>query len=201
MSQTSALLRALGVPGLISCASLLFAWLAIVTAINLDMRASINFAVAAFVLDSLDGLIARWIGKVSEFGRQLDSMVDLVNYSVYAAVVIYLTVLPGLLGCIVGFLVLLFGLLRLIRFNLDGYMERGHTSYYRGVVTCHLSLATILFVLIGSQVEVSVIIPAITLSILAFLQLSDIRTRKSGLLWLWYVICAVILVGANTWLA
>jgi CDP-diacylglycerol--serine O-phosphatidyltransferase len=193
-------LAVLGLPGLISVLALLSAWVAIVLVLGGSLKYSVIFAVTAFFLDSLDGYTARRMNRVSEIGRQLDSMVDLVAYSIYSAILVYRVLIPGLIGAVVGYIILVFGLLRLIRFNADGYIEDSSGRYYRGVVVCHMALATISFLLLSSHFKIPSLIMALTLVILSVLQLSNIRTRKTGTLPFWYSVAALLIVGAIAWL-
>lgn len=193
-------LEVLGLPGLISVLALLSAWVAIVLVLDGSLKYSVIFAVIAFFLDSLDGCTARRMNRVSEIGRQLDSMVDLVAYSVYSAILVDRVLIPGLVGAVVGYTILVFGLLRLIRFNADGYIEDSSGRYYRGVVVCHMALATISFLLLSSHFKIPSIIMALTLVVLSILQLSNIRTRKTGTLPFWYSVAVLLIVGAIAWL-
>lgn len=196
----NAYLRVIGLPGMISAVALLAAWAAILLLLNDSLKASVLCAIAAFFLDSLDGHVARKMNKTSEVGRQLDSMVDLVAYSVYAALVTSRVLLPGLEGAIVGYIIVLFGILRLIRFNADGYIEQSSKRYYRGIVVCHLSLAVIMFVLFSSFVDIPSYIITITLVTLSLLQLSHIKTRKTGMLPFWFGVAILLGFGAAIWL-
>lgn len=193
-------LRVIGVPGTISAAALLSSWIAITLLLNDNLKASVIFAIGAFFLDSLDGHVARLMNKTSDVGRQLDSMVDLVAYSVYAALISSRVLLPGPEGVIVGYIIILFGILRLIRFNADGYIDRASTRYYRGVVVCHLSLAAIGFLLLSTFSEIPSYVITITLVTLSVLQLSNIKTRKTRMLPFWFGVAALLGIGAIVWL-
>ena len=54
-----------------------------------------NFIISSYLificllLDSLDGLIARYLNTVSEFGKQLDSFSDMIAFGVAPAVLLY----------------------------------------------------------------------------------------------------------------
>lgn len=195
-----AYMRVIGVPGMISAAALLAAWAAILLLLNDSLKASVLCAITAFFLDGLDGHVARKMNKTSEVGRQLDSMVDLVAYSVYAALVTSQVLLPSLEGVVVGYIIVLFGIFRLIRFNADGYIEQSSKRYYRGIVVCHLSLAVIVFVLLSTFGDIPSYIITITLVTLSLLQLSDIKTRKTGMLPFWIGVAVLLGVGAVVWL-
>lgn len=193
-------IRQLGIPGLISGLSLLSAWFAIYLLLTNHLKYSVALAFLAFVLDTLDGYAARRLKKVSELGRQLDSMIDLINYSVYSALIVVLVLIPNVLGVLVGFFIVFFGVLRLIRFNLEGYISDNSATYYRGVVVCHISLVAISLLLITSLVEIHQIIIATVFIVLSLMQLSNFRTRKTSTLRYWYVVGLALVSGAFVWL-
>jgi CDP-diacylglycerol---serine O-phosphatidyltransferase len=103
------------------------------------LGAAENFAVAAqaigaaVFLDGLDGRIARLTNTVSEFGREMDSLADVISFGIAPAVLAFAWgvqfVDPGFsegmrsqlfnFGSFVAFLFLLCGAVRLARFNIQ----------------------------------------------------------------------------------
>ena len=108
---------------LIPNALTLLALCAGVTAIRLALMERWEFAAAAIVvamiLDILDGRIARLMGATSEFGAQLDSLADVINFGVSPALMVYLWALNGLggLGWALALVFVMCCALRLARFN------------------------------------------------------------------------------------
>jgi len=192
--------KQVGWAGLVTILSLLSAWTSISFILSDNPKLAIIFSVLAFLLDSLDGFVARKLGTSSVFGTYFDSMVDAINYSVLAALVTEQVLLPGIAGYLIGFLILVFGILRLVLFTVNGFAKKDDKVYYVGVVTPHLTLATALIFFL-SQVHV---IPAwsiaTVLGILAVLQLSTIKTRKTGVLLFWIPVSIAIAIGAVVWL-
>jgi len=80
--------------------------------------AAIFFIVLAVVFDFLDGYVARQTGKSNEFGKQLDSLADVVSFGV-APVVLVLSLNSSLFAVVAGVLYLSGGLIRLARFNVQ----------------------------------------------------------------------------------
>ena len=81
----------------------------------------------AAVFDTFDGLVARQLGATSEFGKEYDSLADVVTFGAAPAVLVYawgLRVL-GPLGAGIAFLFLVAVSLRLARFNV----MTGKTDY------------------------------------------------------------------------
>ena len=186
----------LGWAGGVSLTSLLAAWAAIAFLLESNAKLAIVFSVAAFVLDTLDGFLARKLGTASEFGRILDSMVDAINYSVLAAVAVEQVLLRGPLGFAVGFLILACGIVRLVLFTVNGFESEGSTLYYTGIVTPHLTLAVVLIYMATRVIDLNEWLIAGILVALALGQLSTVRTRKTGVLMFWIPASMLIAVGA-----
>ena len=58
-------------------------------AIDQDYKVAAYFIIAAMVFDVLDGTVAKLTKSVSEFGKELDSLCDLVSFGAAPAVLIY----------------------------------------------------------------------------------------------------------------
>ncbi|WP_343559868.1 CDP-alcohol phosphatidyltransferase family protein [Kiloniella sp. b19] len=94
--------------------------------------------VVAMVTDGLDGPAARLLKAQSEFGAQLDSLADFVNFGVAPALVVYLWALPDA-GGFAWALAILFAIccaMRLARFNtglIDENPPVWATKFFVGV--------------------------------------------------------------------
>jgi CDP-diacylglycerol--serine O-phosphatidyltransferase len=81
---------------------------------------SIAFILGACVFDLLDGRVARLVGTESDFGREFDSIADIVSFGIAPALLIFHLVLadiPDQYGHLIAFVYLLCGAMRLARFN------------------------------------------------------------------------------------
>lgn len=86
----------------------------------------------AYLLDGLDGRIARLTGATSEFGVELDSIADVISFGIAPAVLAYswgYGNIPGYenLGWGISFFFLICGALRLARFNVLARAPRFET--------------------------------------------------------------------------
>ncbi len=86
---------------------------------------AIAFILGACVFDLLDGRLARLGGNESAFGREFDSLADVVSFGVAPALLVYDIVLRDFsrTGWIIAFFYLLCGTLRLARFNCLAALE------------------------------------------------------------------------------
>src|SRR6184192_562291 len=97
---------------------------ALLQSANADLAAdrfheAIWFILGAFVFDFLDGRLARLGGHDTTFGREFDSLADIVSFGVAPALLVYRIVLIDFprLGWLVAFVYLVCGALRLARYN------------------------------------------------------------------------------------
>ncbi|HEY0369816.1 MAG TPA: CDP-diacylglycerol--serine O-phosphatidyltransferase, partial [Chthoniobacterales bacterium] len=86
---------------------------------------AIWFILAACIFDMLDGRLARLGGHDSPFGREFDSLADIVSFGLAPALLVYQIVLGEFhnLGWMIAFVYLACGALRLARFNTIAAME------------------------------------------------------------------------------
>lgn len=93
-------------------------------------EASLYFILAACIFDLLDGRLARLGGRESAFGREFDSLADIVSFGVAPALLIFKIVLyslPNKIGWGVAVIYLVCGALRLARFNVYAAID-SHSS-------------------------------------------------------------------------
>ena len=90
-----------------------------VDAANDLFHAAIWYILGAFVFDFLDGRLARLGGHESSFGREFDSLADIVSFGLAPALMVYRVVLNEFPNAcwIIAFVYLACGALRLARFN------------------------------------------------------------------------------------
>lgn len=140
-SHRQHILFRLSIAGYCSLVGLLFAWVATV----LLLSGAPNWAIVAmfggFAFDKLDGYIAREHGYKSDLGRDVDAFLDVFVYLVTGSVLFQTTMSPHpVVGVAVGFLIIAFGGLRLLRFTDEGFVVVDGTSYYRGTTVVHTNL-------------------------------------------------------------
>lgn len=107
---------------MVTFSSIIFGSLSLVTSFNGIYHWSAILILIAVVMDGLDGRIARKFGTVSEIGKELDSLCDLVSFGVAPAMLIYLMAISdtpwNLFGLAVAVFYICCGAYRLARFNV-----------------------------------------------------------------------------------
>ncbi|MBD3275329.1 MAG: CDP-diacylglycerol--serine O-phosphatidyltransferase [Candidatus Marinimicrobia bacterium] len=109
------------VPSLFTLFNLLAGFWAIVSIFDGQYQRAVWLIFFAGVFDGLDGKLARFIGSSSDFGIELDSMADVVSFCAAPSLLIYrlYTMDLGALGVLIAFFPLMFGAIRLARYNVQ----------------------------------------------------------------------------------
>ena len=113
--------RGATLPSILTSVNLFFGILSLVRSVQGQYEFAALFIAFSIVLDGLDGLVARLTGTASDFGRELDSLSDLIAFGVAPAFLAYAWALSdlGRLGIAAAFAYILCGALRLARFNIQ----------------------------------------------------------------------------------
>ena len=108
------------IPNIFTTLNIFFGFLAIVNIIEDKYITGCWLISLAAVFDVLDGQMARLTKTSSDFGIEFDSLADVVSFGAAPSVLLYKTYLfdNGILGVIISFMPLLFGGIRLARFNV-----------------------------------------------------------------------------------
>ena len=126
--------RAYLLPSLVTVTSLFAGFLAIIMAGKGNFDLSVVYILAAFLLDGLDGRLARKLNAASDFGREFDSLCDLVAFGVAPAILAWEWAFKNTFdefGILVSFLYVAGGATRLARFNITTSVEP--KSYFIGL--------------------------------------------------------------------
>jgi CDP-diacylglycerol---serine O-phosphatidyltransferase len=137
-------------PSAFTVANMLCGYYAILATLDGKISDFENAALAigfAYVFDSVDGRIARMMGTESAFGREFDSLADIVSFGLAPALLAYAWGVRTLgaanapewlhltqLGWLIGFIFVASCAWRLARFNIQG-MAPGGNKYFVGMPT------------------------------------------------------------------
>ena len=135
----------------------------------------------AAIFDTFDGMVARQLGATSEFGKEYDSLADVVTFGAAPAVLVYAWGLHTLdrLGGGLAFLFLVAVSLRLARFNV----QTGKTDYRYFVGLPSPAGAMVLASLISyaplpvTDHRFAMVVAVVTVAV-AFAMVSPIRYRS-----------------------
>ncbi|MEY2408383.1 MAG: CDP-diacylglycerol---serine O-phosphatidyltransferase [Verrucomicrobiota bacterium] len=130
-SQTDARVKIYFLPNLMTGGNLFCGFVALTKIVEWDsasggyqdIKVALLFILAACIFDLLDGRVARMGGCESPFGREFDSLADIISFGVAPAFLVYRIVLKDVFvkhpefGWFIASIYLLCGAFRLARFN------------------------------------------------------------------------------------
>ena len=140
----------------------------------------------AGLFDAIDGKLARLLGRSSLFVTEFDSLADTISFCAVPSVLIYsiyVQGLPSLLGAGISFMPLLFGRIRLAKFNID--VDDSPKPYFTGLTTPLAAISFISYMLFNYQMYGDMGDPRLALVLvvsLSFLMVSPVRFSKFPLL-------------------
>lgn len=135
------------VPSLFTVLNIFCGFLAILNANKGQIELGAWFIVLAGVFDSLDGVMARITRSSSQFGVELDSLADVVSFGAAPSFLVYQAHLYTLenFGVIVSAMPLIFGAIRLARFNVQ--LVGFEKDYFKGLPIPSAAIAICAFLL------------------------------------------------------
>ena len=128
-------------PSLITLSNLFLGFLSILYIQKGNLELGCNLILVAAILDSLDGKLARKIGIASDFGKEIDSLADLISFCLAPSFLIFnvfyspekqISELLFLYLAVISSFPVLMGAIRLARFNID-HTQESKQSYFIGL--------------------------------------------------------------------
>ena len=139
-------------PNLFTTAGLFAGFYAIIAAMNGRFEAAVIAIFVAMFMDGIDGRIARLTNTQSDFGKEFDSLADMVSFGVAPALVMYTWALTplGKVGFASAFMYAAGAALRLARFNTQvGIIDK---RYFQGLASPAAAALMVSFVWWGDDV-------------------------------------------------
>lgn len=170
-------------PNLFTTAGLFAGFYAIVAATNDRFEAAAIAIFVAMVMDSLDGRIARLTNTQSDFGKEYDSLSDMIAFGLAPSLVMYEWVLSdfGKLGWLAAFVYAAGAALRLARFNVQhGVVNK---RYFQGLASPAAAAVLASLVWVGNDFDLRdssfvAVTGGILTVLVALLMVSNVRYRS-----------------------
>ncbi len=164
------------IPSCFTLANLLLGVLALVFTMEQDFQLAAIMILFAMILDGMDGRLARRLDATSPFGKELDSLADLVSFGVSPAILVYAAKMQalgpkGIIGLILALIFSLCGAIRLARFNVLNISD-----YFVGVPITAAGSLMALLILLSNKLPWQVY--PVAMVIFAYLMISKIKVPK-----------------------
>jgi CDP-diacylglycerol---serine O-phosphatidyltransferase len=150
--------------------------------------------IIGMLLDGLDGRVARMLNAQSDFGKELDSLSDVISFGVAPAFIMYGVNLSNLgwVGMVITALFPICGALRLARFNV----MTGTTNYFVGLPITAAGGALATLALYNNLIPKPEMVLPLAMVGLAYLMISNIKYpnfKKVGIPKSAFIVVPVIL--------
>lgn len=169
------------IPSIFTLINMFLGFLAVISIVEGNYIRATYLIVAAGIFDVIDGKLARKIHMPSRFGAELDSLADLISFCLAPALLVwalYAQDLHPILGALLAGAPLLFGALRLAKFNLIA--EAGPQKYYEGLpspIAAYVVVALVVYYEAQGQVGAGrVVLPMVMAT--SILMVSQVRYGK-----------------------
>lgn len=165
-------------PNLFTAASAFLGVISVIASANGQFENAAIYILLSLIFDGLDGRVARMTNATSKFGAEFDSLADIVAFGVAPAMLFYFTVghMYGKLGSLLCAMYVVFGAIRLARFNvMIGSVE---PSVFIGVPIPTAAVVVAMWILVYKEhaiLQGFEWIMLIGLGTLSFLMVSNIR--------------------------
>ncbi|WP_168123542.1 CDP-diacylglycerol--serine O-phosphatidyltransferase [Paenibacillus sp. HB172176] len=160
------------IPSLLTVGNLFLGVLSIILVFNEKPELAAMMVLIAMLLDGVDGRVARALNAQSEFGKELDSLSDVISFGAAPAFIMYVVAFQDLSPALAYIITALFpicGALRLARFNV----VTSSVGYFIGLPIPAAGGVLATMALFKEDIPVSVLL-ASTL-VLSILMVSTIR--------------------------
>lgn len=177
------------IPNILTLLNLFCGCCALVAIFSIELKTALIFLVISAVCDFSDGMVARMLGIKTDFGKEVDSLADMVSFGVVPGAIVYMmlydkTMLPTIdtplsmnLRAMPAFIISAFSCYRLAKFNLDtrqtedfiGLATPANTLFFFGLIFIDVKNTFGLGSLVSNPIFLYALIP-----ISSFLLISEI---------------------------
>jgi CDP-diacylglycerol--serine O-phosphatidyltransferase len=169
-------------PSLLTMGNMFCGYACVVYAMRGEYATAAPFIGFAFIVDGLDGRIARLTNTTSEFGVEFDSLADIISFGIAPAILSFAWGLQSLgrLGWAAGFMFVAAAAMRLARFNIQS-SSGGDKRYFVGMPSPAAAgvVASTVFAFPGGLTDYRAALPALAMVLVpAALMVSTIRFRS-----------------------
>lgn len=124
------------IPSLFTIGNITCGFFSILASIEGDFNFAGLLIFVAMLFDAFDGRVARMLHAESAFGVEMDSLADLISFCTAPAFLIYFIALKDTpFGAPISFIFMLFGAIRLAKFNVLANSGKGSKKYFSGLPT------------------------------------------------------------------
>ena len=169
---------------------LLFALASCFFALSQNLNLSVIFLVLAGICDLFDGAVARKIKRTDaekEFGIQLDTVVDVVNFGIAPMIIAFSNVSAIWYALVIYAFYIIAAVVRLSFYNTTA-APNTRTKYYQGLPVTYIALVLPIILLFGNM-----LLSLVALLVMGLLFIMNVKIPKPK--GIWYLLFPVIAIA------
>lgn len=143
------------IPSIFTLSNMACGLMSILSVSNNQYITACYFIIGSYIMDILDGRVARFIGAETDIGVELDSFSDWISFGIAPAYMMYEFALKayGIVAYPVVLIYVICGALRLAKFNLKSLSGHSSKTFFQGLPIPAAAGILIFFVLSYSIIE------------------------------------------------
>jgi len=163
-------------PNLFTALSVFFGMMSVIASSQGKFEKAFIYIILSFIADGLDGRVARLTNTSSKFGLEFDSLADIVAFGVAPSMMLFFSIGTnyGKFGALATGLFVVFGAIRLARFNVTTSQNDPTVFIGLPIPTAAAVLASVLMLNIKLNHSLDLII-LLASFILGILMVSNVR--------------------------
>jgi len=163
-------------PNLFTALSVFFGMMSVIASSQGKFEKAFIYIILSFIADGLDGRVARMTNTSSKFGLEFDSLADIVAFGVAPAMMLFFSIGTnyGKFGALATGLFVVFGAIRLARFNVTTSQNDPTVFIGLPIPTAAAVLASVLMLNLKLNHSLDLII-LLASFILGILMVSNVR--------------------------
>ncbi len=163
-------------PNLFTALSVFFGMMSVIASSQGKFEKAFIYIILSFIADGLDGRVARLTNTSSKFGLEFDSLADIVAFGVAPAMMLFFSIGQsyGKFGALITGLFVVFGAIRLARFNVT--TENNDPSVFIGLPIPTAAAVLASFIMLNLELNHNLnILVLLSALILGLLMVSNVR--------------------------
>lgn len=165
-------------PGFLTVMNLFLGFYAVISSSKNDFVTAAWLIILAAIFDAFDGKVARATKSMSRFGVEFDSLADVLSFGLAPSFLIYQVQLNqmGPAGLIISFFPLMFGSIRLARFNVE--VSGPEKVHFRGLPIPAAAATLASFVIFNFNIWGELWIPSLILPLAILVSILMVSTLE-----------------------
>lgn len=184
MRKKNPIIQYFTIANIITSLGIVFGFISLILIINKYTRLGLTVYCLVLIFDRIDGVIARRLKQTSEFGIQLDSLADALNFGFIPAITAYMLGFNSCLMVLALTFYILCSVWRLACYNIIGMEKEAGENYFVGLPTTLIGAVFLIFLSFHPLMPETIFIYSMSVFFIfsSLSMISSLRYSKNGII-------------------